>query len=85
MKVVTARDANHNFSRWLTAAEAGETVLITKNGKPVAELRPRRLAKRDDPEWIAAYREMLRMMEATPITGFRVGGITVDDKYGDAP
>ncbi len=82
---MTARDANQNFSRWLSAAEAGETVLITKNGKAVAELRPRRPAKRDDPDWIAAHDEMLQMMEATPITGFRVGAISIDDKYADAP
>ncbi len=84
MQVITAREANHNFSRWLHLAEAGETVLITKNGKPVAELRPRGADKRNDPAWIAAHREMLDLMDATPVTGFRVGKITEDDKYGDA-
>jgi prevent-host-death family protein len=36
----TARDFNQNSSRVLAAAEAGETITVTKNGRPVAILRP---------------------------------------------
>ena len=80
---MTARDANQNFSKILREAEAGETVVITKNGKSVAELRPRTHDPRDDPEWREAYAAMMALMEATPATGYRVGTITQDDKYGD--
>jgi|GEM_PF-683982 len=84
-RIVTARDANQNFSKVLAEVENGETVLITKNGKTVAELRPKASDKRDDPEWRAAYARMLELMGSWKETGYRVGKITEDDKYGDAP
>ncbi len=68
----------------LAEVEKGETVLITKNGKTVAELRPRTDDPRDDPEWRAAYERMVVLMKSWPDTGYRVGKITEDDKYGDA-
>jgi prevent-host-death family protein len=85
MRSMTVRDANQNFSKILAEVEKGETVLITKNGRTVAELRPRPDDAREDPEWRAAYERMLQLMRETPATGFRVGKITEDDKYGDAP
>ena len=85
MKRVSAREANQNFSRLLSEVERGETIVITKNGTTIAELRPKAHDKRDDPEWRAAYERMIEMMRATPDTGYRVGVITEDDKYGDAP
>ncbi len=84
MRIVTAREANQNFSKLLGVAEAGETVLITKNGRTVAELRPRAADKRDDPEWVAAHKAMVELMAAKPASDYRVGRITEDDKYGDA-
>jgi prevent-host-death family protein len=85
MRSITARDANQNFSRILAEVEKGETVLITKNGRTVAELRPRPDDARDDPQWREAYEHMLKLMRETPATGFRVDAITEDDKYGDVP
>ena len=85
MITMSARDANQNFAKMLSAVERGETVLITKNGKTVAELRPRVNDPREDPEWRAAFETMVALMRATPATGYRVGKITEDDKYGDAP
>jgi prevent-host-death family protein len=85
MRSMTARDANQNFSKVLADVEKGETVLITKNGRTVAELRPRADDPRQDPEWARAYARMLKLMRETPATDFRVGEITEDDKYGDAP
>jgi prevent-host-death family protein len=85
MRILTAREANQNFSRILAEAERGETVLITKNGKTVAELRPHADDPWQDPTWRAAYDRMVELMRATPATGYRVGEITEDDKYGDAP
>jgi len=85
MRFVTVRDANQNFSKLLSEVEQGQSVLITKNGRTVAELRPRPDDPRDDPEWRAAFERVLQLMRETPATGFRVGEITEDDKYGDAP
>ena len=84
MITMSVRDANQNFSKMLAEVEKGETVLITKNGKTVAELRPRADDPRDDPKWLAAYERMVALMKSWPDTGYRVGKITEDDKYGDA-
>jgi antitoxin (DNA-binding transcriptional repressor) of toxin-antitoxin stability system len=65
--------------------EQGETVLITKNEKTVAQLRPRADNTREDPVWRAKFEHMVQLMGETPDTGYRVGKITEDDKYGDAP
>lgn len=85
MRTITAREANQNFSKVLAEVERGETVLIRKNGKTVAEMRPRGDDPRQDPVWRANYKRMLELMRAWPVTGYRVGKITEDDKYGDAP
>ena len=85
MKTLTAREANQNFSKMLAEVEQGETVLITKNGKTVAELRPRSEDRRDDPVWRAKFEHMMKLMASWEDTGYRVGKITEDDKYGDAP
>jgi len=40
MKTVSARQANHNFSKLLSRVERGEEIMITKRSKPVALLCP---------------------------------------------
>jgi prevent-host-death family protein len=40
MRFVTAREANQGFSQILKQAEAGESVVITRRGHPVAMLTP---------------------------------------------
>jgi prevent-host-death family protein len=83
MKTISAREANQNFSRILAEVEAGETVLIAKHGRTVAELRPTSSDRRDDPAWRAAFEHMIELMDQTPETGFRIGKITLQDNYGD--
>lgn len=84
MRSMTVREANQNFSRLLAEVEQGETVLIKKNGRVVAELRPRADDPADDPEWCAKRAAMLALMQAWPDRGYMVGEITEADKYGDA-
>jgi prevent-host-death family protein len=43
VKIVSARQANQQFSSFLLRAERGEEILITKRNKPVAVLSPYRL------------------------------------------
>ena len=40
MTTVTAYEAKTHLPRLLRAAERGETVIITRHGKPVAQLGP---------------------------------------------
>ncbi|MFT3872565.1 MAG: type II toxin-antitoxin system prevent-host-death family antitoxin [Nocardioides sp.] len=47
MTTVNIYDAKSSFSRLIAAAEAGETVVIARNGKPVAQLGP--VVRRSEP------------------------------------
>ena len=40
MRSISAREANRSFSRVLSAVENGDTVVITRRGRPVAVLAP---------------------------------------------
>ena len=40
MREISVRDANQNFSQVITAAERRETIVVTKNGRPVAKITP---------------------------------------------
>ena len=42
MRTVSAREANQQFARILGEASAGEEIVITRRGKPVAVLAPYR-------------------------------------------
>jgi len=85
MREMTVRQANQNFSQVISAAEGGETIVITKNGKPVAKITPQTADRTADPEWRAAYAALRKSLRAKPATGYRVGTITEEDKYGDDP
>jgi prevent-host-death family protein len=40
MTTVGARELKNRLGRYLRQVEAGETILVTERGRPVAELRP---------------------------------------------
>jgi prevent-host-death family protein len=48
MTTVTAYEAKTHLPRLLRAAERGETVVITRHGKPVAQLGPVRDRRREE-------------------------------------
>ncbi len=83
MREMTVREANQNFSQLIAAAERGETIVITKNGAPVAKVTPQSADRADDPEWRAAYDALAKSLKKKRATGYRVGKITEADKYGD--
>lgn len=82
MREMSVRDANQNFSRVIAAAERGETIVVTKNGRPVARITPQSAGRGDDPEWRRRHDALSAALRNKPATGFRVGRITEDDKYG---
>jgi prevent-host-death family protein len=47
MRTVSAREANQAFSKLLQAVVEGEEVVITRRGKPVAQLTPIKSIARD--------------------------------------
>lgn len=82
MREMSVREANQNFSQVIAAAEGGETIVITKNGRAVAKVAPQEQARGRDPEWRAAHRRLVKRLRSKPVRGYRVGNITEDDKYG---
>lgn len=68
MRSVTAREANQSFSRILSEAEAGEEIVITRHGKPVATLRAYREAVRES-DHQAALEHAIRLMDNAPALG----------------
>jgi prevent-host-death family protein len=83
MREMTVREANQNFSQVIAAAESGETIIITKNGTPVAKITPQSTDRTSDPEWRSAFAALKKSLRSKRATGYRVGTITEDDKYGD--
>ncbi|MEQ1931466.1 MAG: type II toxin-antitoxin system prevent-host-death family antitoxin [Parvularculaceae bacterium] len=81
MREMTVREANQNFSQVIAAAERGETIVITKNGQPVARIAPQGRDRSRDPEWLAAYEALKTSFAVKPATGARVGEIREDDLY----
>lgn len=83
MREITVREANQNFSQLIAAAERGETIVVTKNGKPVAKITPQTADRTSDPEWRTAFAALRKSLRGKRATGMRVGTITEYDKYGD--
>jgi antitoxin (DNA-binding transcriptional repressor) of toxin-antitoxin stability system len=62
MGVMSIREFNKNTSAAFAKVEAGETLDITKNGKVIAEIRPKRANRMDDPEYRARHQEMMALL-----------------------
>jgi prevent-host-death family protein len=65
-ETITARDANHQFSRLLSDVEAGAEYVVTRNGKPVARIVPERAedGQRDwTPEQRAAWANLMEIFK----------------------
>ncbi len=83
MREITVREANQNFSRVIAEAERGETIIVTKNGRPVAKITPQPQDRASDPEWQASFAALEKSLRSKRGSGNRVGIITEDDKYGN--
>jgi prevent-host-death family protein len=83
MREMTVREANQNFSQVIAAAERGETIIITKNGMPVARISPQAADRTNDIKWRSAFAALKKSLRSKRATGYRVGTISEDDVYGD--
>ena len=83
MREMSVREANQNFSQMIAAAERGETIVITKNGIPVARISPQARDRAHDPQWRSAYATLKKSLRSKRPTGYRVGSIAEADKYGN--
>lgn len=80
-RVVTASEANQNFSRLLREASGGETITITQRGRPVARLMP----SLDESDVLAKQAAGIDRFLAAAKTWPRrtVAGWTRDELYDD--
>ena len=83
MRELSVREANQNFSQVIAAAEQGETIIVTKNGRPVAKITPQSRDRAADPEWRANFLALSESLRRKRRSGLRVGTIGEDDRYGD--
>ena len=79
MRTVSVAAADREFCSLIEDVERGESVLITRRGRPVARLEPHMSDKRAGPGWEAAYRRMVANMEE----GVSLGGLGIkrDELY----
>ena len=61
--IVSASDANRQFSKILRAVEAGQTVVVTSHGRPVARIAP----VDEKRERLAARRRLLEWLAEQPV------------------
>jgi len=80
MASLSVRELNANISKALARVEAGEVLDIKKNGRVIAELRPKRHVR--DAVWRKAYKESMDFLRKGLPLG--VDKVTEEDKYGDA-
>lgn len=78
MGVMSIREFNANTSKAFALVEAGETLDITKNGEVIAEVRPKRKNRMDDPEYRAKWEMMMADMRKG-IPGLK-GPFTYDER-----
>ena len=71
MVQVTVAEAKTQLSSLLAAVEAGEAVVITRRGKPIAELVPR-CSVRDLLPQLAALREALPEQQVNGVETMRL-------------
>jgi antitoxin (DNA-binding transcriptional repressor) of toxin-antitoxin stability system len=79
MGVLSVRELNANISKALSRVEAGEVLDISRNGKVIAELRPKTPVR--DAAWQKAYEENVALLRSGLSLG--IGKVTPEDKYGD--
>ena len=70
MGIISIREFNASVSRTLARVEAGETIEITRNGKIIAELKPKVSRKLNDPERQKAFEELMDFLKE----GISLGG-----------
>ena len=62
-KTMTLREANQSFARCIREVEAGEEIVITRNGTPVARLTPVSKRRVLTPEQQAAWERLKAAMD----------------------
>jgi prevent-host-death family protein len=67
MIIVGAYEARTHLAKLLRAVEGGETVIITRHGKPVAQLAPIKDRREQVQEAIASIKQLRRRLPKVPV------------------
>ena len=78
MKTVSAADANRYFSKLLREVSAGETVVVTSRGAPVAVIQPAEQGKADRK---AAWDRQMARLRGQPV--MNLPRMSRDELYDD--
>jgi prevent-host-death family protein len=78
MKIVSAAEANRHFSKILRAVRAGDTVLVTSRGEPIARIVP---AEGDTPDRTKALERLFARLDGQP--ALNLPRIRRDELYED--
>lgn len=78
-------EAKNNFTHLLDRVEEGERVVITRHGKPVAEIRPLSAPPIVDLEARKAAMEKLRIMRESLPPATQTSVELLDEMYADKP
>jgi prevent-host-death family protein len=82
MAALSIRELNANISKVIERVEAGEVVNVSRNGRVVAEIRPKIVRPVRDGRYWKARKEIERLLnEGLPLN---IGKATLEDRYGDA-
>ena len=73
METISLTTAKRNFSKLIRHAANGETFVITRYGRPVAQLTQYKLDKAVDPIRLSAYERMTANLDE----GASLGGLKV--------
>ena len=80
MPMMTVRKASQIFPELIAAVERGETIVISKNGTPVAKIAPPMADRRSGSAWQSAFATLEKSLRSKRPRGYRVS-ITEADKY----
>jgi prevent-host-death family protein len=81
-RTITQRELRNGSAAVMDAVESGETVVVTRNGNPVAELRPIRRSR------LTATAELMRAFHGLPRVNYgamraEADGLLDEDRVGD--
>lgn len=85
---VSVRELRNNTARVIAAVEAGQPVVLTVHGRPVADIVPRRVRSERRPSdlflaELAELGELARELGVTPNADDYETGLTTDDMFDD--
>ena len=82
MKLIPAAEANRHFSKLLRDVKAGETVVVTSRGEPVARIEPLRPEDSEAARREKAFAKLVARLRSQPAMNIPITW-TRDELYTD--